>query len=292
MKGLALALGVAVIAMAESPFAFRETGSAALELTDKGKPVLVYNHGMQLKPGVPEDRRRCCYVHPLYAPDGTVLTDDFPADHYHHRGVFWAWPIVRVGGQTFDMWTIRGFHQRFERRVERKAEPRMARMAVENGWYVGDRRVAKEVVEIAALPAVDRSRELRFTLTFEALDGPIELAGEPAEQKGYGGFCVRFAPRDRTAISTPRGRETADTNMARHPWARLEALFGGRPAGLRIEVDPDNPGFPNGWCLRHYGFLGVNFPGLGTHTLLPGRPLVWKLKVLVYNPANAAASAP
>jgi hypothetical protein len=59
--------------------------------------VFVYNYGMQLKPGVPEDRRRACYLHPVWTPGGTIVTDDFPADHYHHRGIFWAWPRVKVG---------------------------------------------------------------------------------------------------------------------------------------------------------------------------------------------------
>jgi len=33
---------------------------------------------MILKEGVAEDRRRSSYIHPLYSPDGTLITDDFP----------------------------------------------------------------------------------------------------------------------------------------------------------------------------------------------------------------------
>jgi sugar/nucleoside kinase (ribokinase family) len=36
---------------------------------------------MVLPEGVPEDRRRSCYIHPIYGLDGQVLTDDFPKDH-------------------------------------------------------------------------------------------------------------------------------------------------------------------------------------------------------------------
>jgi AcrR family transcriptional regulator len=42
---------------------------------------------------VPEKFRRSCYIHPLYGLDGEVMTEDFPVDHRHHRGVFWAWFI-------------------------------------------------------------------------------------------------------------------------------------------------------------------------------------------------------
>lgn len=40
---------------------------------------------------------RANYVHPLYGIDGAELTEDFPADHLHHRGIFWAWHQVIIG---------------------------------------------------------------------------------------------------------------------------------------------------------------------------------------------------
>jgi hypothetical protein len=33
---------------------------------------------------------RCHYIHSLYGLDGEVLTEDFTADHPHHRGIFWG----------------------------------------------------------------------------------------------------------------------------------------------------------------------------------------------------------
>ncbi|MCL6506557.1 MAG: PmoA family protein, partial [Bryobacteraceae bacterium] len=53
------------------PFSFRLTPER-LEVHEDGRPVLAYNYGMVLKEGVPESRRRSGYVHPLWAPDGTV----------------------------------------------------------------------------------------------------------------------------------------------------------------------------------------------------------------------------
>ena len=82
-----LALAIAPMAGAASPFSFREIGTTGLELSESGKPIFVYNHGMMLAPGFPEAMRRSSYLHPVYAPDGTVLTDDFNADHPHHRGI-------------------------------------------------------------------------------------------------------------------------------------------------------------------------------------------------------------
>ena len=82
---------------------------------ENGSPVFVYNYGMMLKKGVAEDRTRCCYLHPVYAPNGVILTDDFPEDHPHHRGINWTWPVVTVDGKTYDLWTIKGILARFEK---------------------------------------------------------------------------------------------------------------------------------------------------------------------------------
>src|SRR5512141_1346076 len=89
----AVLLGSALCAPgADQPrFSFREISPASLELSENGKPVYVYNFGEMLAPGYPEAMRRSSYLHPVYTPDGTVLTDDFNKDHPHHRGVFWAW---------------------------------------------------------------------------------------------------------------------------------------------------------------------------------------------------------
>ena len=41
----------------------------------------------------------------LFDFQGHEITEDFPADHLHHRGVFWAWHQVLVNGkQLGDSW--------------------------------------------------------------------------------------------------------------------------------------------------------------------------------------------
>lgn len=272
-----------------SPFELRDVSPQSLELTENGQPVFVYNHGLMTKEGVPEDRYRCCYVHPLYAPNGVVLTDDFPADHYHHRGVFWVWPIVEIDGERYDLWLMNGIKKRFGRWLARETAADSARLAFENGWFAGDEEVVRERVEIVTHRAEDQQRRLDFALRLEALGKTVRLQGQPTEAKGYGGFSVRFAPREETVITTDTGRETEDTNMVPHAWAREDGVFAGGRAGLRIDIDPSNPAYPNGWCLRHYGFLGVNFPGNEAYELRPDEPLVLRYSVTVFAVDEQAA---
>jgi hypothetical protein len=264
-------------------FQFRAAGADSFELTENGKIVYVYNHGMMLKPGVPEQFRRSSYLHPVYSPGGTLLTDDFPKDHYHHRGIFWAWRVVSFDGETHDLWTIEGIWHRFLGWIAHDTAPGSARLAVENGWFAGKRKVMKETVEIMTRAAEGGRRRMDFTLTFEAVGVPVELSGSP--DRGYSGFGMRFAPREKekTVVETDAGIEKEDTNLVPHPWAQLSAAFEGRPAGARIEVDPRNPGAPNGWCLRHYGYLGVDFPGLARFRLEPGRPVTLRYTVTLFD---------
>ncbi|MBI5084874.1 MAG: PmoA family protein, partial [Acidobacteria bacterium] len=135
---------------AAGPFQFRQVSPSSLELSEDGKPVLVYNHGMMLREGINEKYRRSSYIHPVYAPDGTVLTDDFPKDHPHHRGICWSWPIVKFEGRTHDVWAVQGMHQRFVRWKSRRTSAGSAVLAVENGWFAGQRKAVKETVELTA----------------------------------------------------------------------------------------------------------------------------------------------
>jgi hypothetical protein len=252
-----------------------------LELRENGRPVLVYNYGPQLKNGAPELKRRSGYIHPLWAPNGVVVTDDFPRDHWHHRGVFWAWPVVRRDGKQYDIWTLTGgIESRFSKWLQKK-QGTTAELAVENQWVIAGTPVLRETIALVVNPASGNQQRIGFTLTFEALGGPIELAGSPDDEKGYGGFSVRFAPRTDTVIRPDKGVEARDTDMVPHPWAELLANYGGKAARLRIDQDQSNPGHPAGWCLRNYGFLGVNYPGLRPLRLDPGKPVKLRYEVTV-----------
>lgn len=284
-----LALLLAGWLPAQSPFTFREISPTGLELSENGKPVFVYNFGGILREGNPESSRRSTYLHPVYLPDGALITDDFNPDHPHHRGISWMWPVVVVvDGQTYDLWTVGQIKQRFLRWTARETGPSWAVLGVENGWYVGERKVVKENVEIRVAGAKSGVRRLDFTLRFEAAEGPVEIVGTPDQKKGFGGFCFRFAPRDggqkKTIIRTDKGVAQKDGVLEVHPWAQVEGTFQGRPGGGRIEDDPANPGYPNGWLMRYgFGFLNVSWPGLTPYKLERGRPLTLKYRVTLFS---------
>jgi hypothetical protein len=267
---------------ATANFRFDRIDDGSLGLWDGDRPVMVYNFGVRTKPGVAEDRQRSSYVHPLYGLDGEVLTDDFPADHLHHRGLFWAWPHVRVGNQEHDLWALRGIRQQFERWTEKKTNSTNAVLGIENGWYIADRRVMRENVHFVVYAATENERAIDIDFEWTALGEPVTLSG--AAGKSYGGLSLRFAPRQETAVTTDEGLQPKDLNLTRLAWADLTARFENtpRPSGVAILVDRRHPGFPPTWITRHYGFLGVGWPGVEPRTFEPGDPVTCRYRIVIH----------
>src|SRR5262249_18736816 len=46
------------------------------------------------------------YIHPVYTPSGRLVTDDFPSDHYHHHGIWFAWTKTEFEGRHPDFWNM------------------------------------------------------------------------------------------------------------------------------------------------------------------------------------------
>ncbi|MGA4645193.1 DUF6807 family protein [Limisphaera sp. 4302-co] len=283
--GLAGWTGPAVRAAEGAGFRFAPVSESSLGLWEGDRRVLVYNHGVIRREGVPDRYARSTYVHPLYGVDGEVLTDDFPADHRHHRGLFWAWPHVRVGDAHHDLWLLQGIRQQFERWIRREASEREARLEVQNGWYVGEEKVVDETVRFRVHPVRDGTRAVDVAFEWRVLKGPLTLQG--AEGKSYGGLTLRFAPGTNTAITIPAGRISEDLAMTNLPWADLTRLWTaeGRTSGAAIFVAPDHPDYPPQWLLRHYGVLCLGWPGVEPATFEAGQVIRTRYRVWIHRGA-------
>lgn len=265
-----------------SPFRFRSIDDRSLGLWDGDRPVLVYNHGPHTKAGSQANRPRSTYIHPIYGLDGEVLTDDFPADHPHHRGLFWAWPHVTIDGRQYDMWVLNGIEPRFVKWTRQDTGPDTATLGVENGWFVGERKVMREQLQIIAHRPDDLGRAIDLDFTWTPQERPITLLG--AEGKSYGGMTLRFAPGEPTTITVPTGRSKDDLLMTPLPWADLSRDWPGDrgTSGAALFVHPSHPGFPPTWLTRHYGAICVGWPGVHSRTLAAGEPIRCRYRVWVH----------
>lgn len=268
-----------------SPFRFIEDPEqGTLTLFEAKRPVLVYNFRDRLKPGVPADRKRSCYVHPIYGLDGEVLTEDFSEHgHLHHRGLCWAWAEVKVDGQLTDPWDLRRILARFRRWTEQSTGPERAVLGAEDDWVLdGAKTVATEVVRLEVHKATDVGRAIDVKWRLEVKGGPIEAAGRKAV--GYGGLLLRFPTLKSTALTTDQGPQPADANLKPCVWADLSARFAQdeKVSGAAIFLHPKHPGMPVGWTLRYYGLLNPAYPGTTPITLEPNKPLVLQYRLWIH----------
>jgi hypothetical protein len=286
-------LGIAFAAQAE--FKIEDKGGSLL-ISEGTKPVLVYHYAKVDPPRqVGENYARSCYIHPLYGLDGEVLTQDFPADHLHHRGVFWSWPECRSGDRQMDVWTLPDAHQIHQDWVKREATADKAEVGVKNIWTFDeapDLPVVEEQVSFTVNKASDTARAIDFVMTFKNVSQE-DFTFLGAKDKGYGGFCYRpdaaFKP---FKFTTAKGEVDKDQLLFETAWA--DVSFATRPdgpkVGLAIFQNPSNPGYPSrGWMMRHYAFLGASWPHVTPHVLKPGESFTLKYRLYIHKGSAADA---
>jgi hypothetical protein len=277
-------------------FRFAALNERSLKLLEGDKPVWAYNHGEITNERVPAKdarRTRACYLHPVWGLNGEVLTDDFPKDHYHHHGIFWAWPHVSIDGKEYDLWVSGNIRQKFVRWLHQDAGPAAAVLAFENGWFVGDRQVMTERIWVHTYPSQSDERSLDLTMVFIPGDKPVTLRG--SEGKSYGGLTVRFdaAPRRDATVRAPGHKvqqaggglaSTQDLADMPLPWADLTTHIPGAPvrSGAAIFVSPDHPDYPPSWLTRCYGPLCIGWPGVKARTIAAGKPFTLRYRVWIH----------
>jgi len=281
-----------------SRFTMENVGDKILLFKENEKPIFCYVYDVITNESVPEAettrRMHGCYIHPLYGIDGEILTDDFPVDHYHHHGVFWAWPHVKVGeNREYDLWTDNTeLKQRFCRWERIDTNDDSILLDVENGWFVGDEKVMKEVVSVRVFPQQGDSRSINVRLSFTPLNEPVTLRG--AEEKSYGGLAIRFKPGKNPStgqmfsqITVPGGIAEEDLPETPLPWADFTSFFGEKetPSGATIFIPASHYDYPPTWLTRHYGAMCVGWPGVVGRTFSKGETFTIEYRLWVHQNA-------
>ena len=97
-----------------------------IEIEKDGTKVLSYNHAIVPPPaGQSELYNRSAFIHPLWSPAGSVLTNIHPADHYHHVGIWMPWTKTKFEGKAVDFWNLNAGQGtvRFKRFLSRTSGP-------------------------------------------------------------------------------------------------------------------------------------------------------------------------
>ncbi len=261
-------------------------------IRDGERPVLVYRYKTQEAPAGflaevhPDNlkyaRARSNYIHPLYGLDGGVLTRDWPVDHPHHRGIYWAWPEVGYLEQPGDLHALERVFARPTGECSKGGDGDNAWIEAWSQWFWEDQvPVVRELARIQAWKEVQNGRAIDLTFTFEAIVDGVTLARR--ETTLYGGLNLRFAEiaqQEITRYTASGGRPVRDS------WADITGVFPdiGDVAGVTILQHPDNPDYPGDWVeYPDLNWLQLTFPQAGRrYPLVRGQPLVLRYRLWVH----------
>lgn len=76
-----------------------------IQVLNGNDPVFFYQAATAYpREGLPDYYKRSGMIHPLYSPEGQLLTDDFPEGHVHQHAIFNAWVNTLFRGEKVDFW--------------------------------------------------------------------------------------------------------------------------------------------------------------------------------------------
>lgn len=235
---------------------------------------------------------RTNYIHPLYGLNGEILTEDFPGDHPHHHGIFWAWHQLYVDGKRIaDPWLNQGVKWKVLK-TETEVQKGKAILSSEILWL--DKSTLKAVIKEDLQIYFERREadvfSLNFNIELTALVDAVEIGGSE-DEKGYGGFSARLKlPED--VIFSSVGGEVQPKNLPVQagPWMNISGYFDPKspyPSGIVIMGEPERLPFFQGWILRRANSMqNMAFPGKTPIKIEKGETLALRNQLLIHRDLN------
>lgn len=271
-----------------------------VEVTKEAKRLVVKSSGRELVgfqtvPELPEGVKpvfaRAGYIHPVYTPSGTLVTDDYPSDHYHHHGVWAAWTKTDFEGRHPDFWNVHdgtgrvdfvgvgrtwegGVHGGFtsrQRYVDVKATPEKA--ALEEEW------------EVTVYRTVGAAGGAKPYVVFDLVSTQQTSGSSPLklEEYRYGGVGLRghreWKDKSKMYFLTSEGKDRANGNATRGRWCHLGGTVGGKTVGITTFDHPQNLRAPQAMRLNPDDpFFNWAPSQLGPFEIKPGERFVLRYR--------------
>lgn len=287
---------------AVSPSVHLTQDADQIRISIDGTQVLQYNISVVEPPaGIASHYRRSGYIHPLFSPDGAVLTGDMSHDHAHQHGVFFAWVNTTFQGHKVDFWNQADKSGRIEH---------VAVLDTMSGPDFAQFRVKLRHSDITDSTQIVPVLEEEWTVTVHAQTDPflidfeskqVCIADSPLHlnQYHYGGMAFRgsnewVVPEDsakapeanmRSAglagVLTSEGDTRIPGNHSRPKWVDMSGLVGGKTGGVTILQHPDNFRFQQ-FTRIHPSMPYYCYPPVveEAYDLMPGVPFVSQYRIV------------
>ena len=186
------------------------------------------------------------YIHPVYTPMGRIVTDDYPSDHYHHHGIWFAWTKTEFEGKHPDFWNVGDGTGRVD--FEKVGKTWMGPV------YAGFTSFQKYVALTGEAPktVLNEEWDVRvynvgtefFVFDIVATQECASASPLILEEYRYGGMGVRGNRewKDKTKVSflTSEGKTRDDGNATRARWCHIGGSVNGQLVGIAVLDHPWN----------------------------------------------------
>lgn len=282
-----------------------EDGMLTLHFGDQN--LLRYYHKTLYPPeGVDTAYKRSAFIHPLWSPNGQVLTRIQPRDHYHHYGIWNPWTHLRFEGVIYDLWNLR----------DRQGTVRFAGFkSIDQGpLFSGFEALHDHVIfkkdgtEQIVLKEIQGVRVYRpqedqdffivdFNIEYEcATSQPVTIA--KYRYQGLGWRTTEAWNNQNSEVLTSEGKTREDANTSRATWCIVQGSIDDDYAGVVMMSYPENHSHPERlriWPVDQNGrgdmFANFNPAQAEDWTMEPGQKYVLKYRLLVYNGKLSAEKA-
>lgn len=268
--------------------------STALNVSFRTQRMFTYHHAHVIPPeGIKPAFIRSGYIHPLFSPSGKLITEDFPGDHHHHKGIWMPWTKTTFEGRDIDFWNLGG----------QKGTVQFAGFqSVESGPVYGRFKARHEFVDITQPDGGKVALNEVWDVRIWGVGGPDagywvfdltstqKCASESElflEKYRYGGLGFRGAREwtgDDYVLLTSEGKTRKDGHTTRAKWCANSGPIDGKWSTVVVMCHPKNERFPESMRIWPSGgcFFSYSPVQLGEWTFKPGETHVFRYRFFVH----------
>lgn len=273
-----------------------------LDIVHGDGEVLRYNHAI-VPPPAGQDKlyERSAFIHPLWSPKGTVLTNIQPKDHYHHVGIWMPWTHTEFEGKATDFWNLKAGQGtvRFTRFLSTTAGPVYGGFEAEQEHVAlqtaeGEKVVLNEVWDVRVYNIGGKKKGYWL---WDFVSTQRCVADSPLKQVKYryGGFGYRGAAEwdeENSTYLTSEGKNRKNGHTTRARWCDTSGEIDGWE-GVTFYSHPKNFRHPEPMRIWPSGQVFFNWaPGqIDDWEMKPGEDHVFRYRMYVHEGKITVAAA-
>lgn len=201
---------------------------------------------------VPDYYHRSGFIHPVYTPKGTIISDDFPVGHTHQHAFFHAWTNTTFRGEKVDFWN----QQNQLGDIEHKEVLELNQTDSTAGFKIALEHLSLKhgpiLHEDWTITAFKRDNYYLWEIALEQQNGSSDTLF--INDYHYGGLGFRASKHwnetDSSAFQNPmriltsQGLQRDSSNHSRPEWISAFATINDSLVGLAVLDHPDNFRYP------------------------------------------------